>query len=114
MAVSRYINRNVLETSSELYKKILEKRGLKRIVHYDTATYSLDDSLGEYDFDFYQIVWKDGDRLHKISQQYYNSVEYWWVIGLFNQKPTDADFKTGDIVLVPYPLQEFMEFIGVY
>lgn len=114
MAFSRYNKRSVLTNSEEIYKKFLEKKGIKNISHYNTPIFYLDDSLPQYDFKFHEVYWKDGDRLYKLSKEYYNSVNFWWVIGFFNQKPTDLHFQPGDLVLIPYPLEEFLSFIGVY
>jgi hypothetical protein len=32
----------------------------------------------------------------------------WWLIGWYNQKPTEAHFKIGDTVLIPLPLEEIL------
>ena len=51
------------------------------------------------------VVYKLGKtRMDKLSQQYYGNSEYWWVIGLFNGKPTDAHMEMGDIIKIPFPI----------
>ena len=45
--------------------------------------------------------WTFGDSLYKLSYQYYNTIEFWWVIALVNNKPTDAHFKFGDMITIP-------------
>jgi len=116
MAISRLKKRRTLTATrdDELYKKVIENRGLNSITFFETAAFTLDDSQTNLDFSFKEEYWKDGYRLHKLSQKYYNSVEYWWLIGLFNQKPTDSHYENGDLVLIPYPLEDALEFVGVY
>lgn len=115
MAVSRMNNRNILsiDKTNEVYKKFLENRSINTANLYETPVYKLDDTQKDLNFYFKEESWKEGDRLYKLSQKYYNSTEYWWVIGMFNQKPTDHHYSIGDLVLVPYPLEEALEFIGV-
>lgn len=115
MAVSRMNNRKIssITKTNEVYKKMLQNRGINSAHIYETPVYSLDDTQKDLKFEFKEETWKEGDRLYKISQKFYNSVEYWWVIAMFNQKPTDSHFLVGDVVLIPYPLEEALEFIGV-
>lgn len=114
MALSRFNKRKLISNTDELYKEEFKKRGVNRITHFNTANLVLDDSLKSYNFNLVERIWKDGDKMHKYSREYYGSVEYWWVIGLFNQKPTDSHFQSGELVLIPYPLEEFLTFIKVY
>jgi len=115
MAVSRMNKRAIspININNEIYKSLLEKRNIKTAYIYQTPIFNLDDTQKDLNFSFKEEVWKEGDRLYKLSQKHYNSTEYWWVIGMFNQKPTDSDFSTGDLVVIPYPLEEALEFIGV-
>lgn len=113
MPVSRYSNRGIKGLDKKLYKELLNKREIYDIIHYDTATYNYD-IVDLVPFTLKEVVWKSGDRLYKLSQQYYGSVEYWWVIAFINQKPTDSHFQVGDILFIPQPLEEVLDFIGVY
>lgn len=112
MAINRYQNREILITYKEKYDNIIKERTANNIFHYETPTFSFDESVTEYPFEFIQEVWKHGDKLYKFSNRYYGETQFWWVIGLVNQKPTDSDFKIGDSVLIPTPLSEVLEFIG--
>ena len=35
-------------------------------------------------------VWTKTDKLHHLSRRYYGTNDYWWIIGLVNDKPTDG------------------------
>ena len=53
-------------------------------------------------------IWRVGDRYYKLAIDNYGSAEYWWVIAFFNQKPTEADLKVGDVVEIPLPLERIL------
>lgn len=108
----RYNNRTAITLDREFYKQLLDNRSIYGITHYSTPSFDYNTS-GVVPFEVEAIIWKQGDRLHKMSQKYYNSVEYWWVIAFINQKPTDSHFQTGDTVLVPTSLERVLQFIGV-
>ena len=109
----RYDERSILTVDKNLYENLLKNRNINSIVHYNTPSYNYDIS-GDIPFKVEQRVWKDGDRLFKLSQEYYGSIEYWWVIAFINQKPTDSHFQVGDIIMIPSPLEEVLKYIGVY
>lgn len=112
MAYSRYNNRATKYNNADFYKEIFERRGVPGISHYKTALFNYDFDNNIANFELKETVWKNGDRLYRLSQEYYNSVNFWWVIGFINQKPTDSHYSVGDVVLVPYPLEEVLKFIG--
>lgn len=101
-----------LDDKNEVYKAFLKRRNIKSININKMKNLTLDETSNNINFKIKEEIWKDGDKLYKFSKKYYNSVEFWWVIALFNQKPTDSDYNSGDLVLIPYPLNEFIEFIG--
>tara|TARA_Y100000592_G_C5258619_1_gene216238 strand:+ start:83 stop:409 length:327 start_codon:yes stop_codon:yes gene_type:complete len=90
---------------NEQYDKILEKRGLKRIIFYEPKIFK--NGFIKKSYSAYEHVWSQGDRLYKLSHTYYEDKAYFWLIGLFNQKPTDAHYKFGDIVYIPADPLEF-------
>ena len=49
-------------------------------------------------------VWRPSSKLWRISEQYYGSGRFYWIIGLYNDKPTDAHWEVGDPVYIPMPL----------
>lgn len=57
------------------------------------------------EIDFYERIWSPGDRMYKIAFDFYQDVEYWWIIAWFNNKPTDTHFKVGDPVFIPKDVQ---------
>jgi len=94
-----YPNTNIALLQSDVYFEYLQKRGLNIIRIQRTKTFEKTVDL-ELEVDA-EHVWSYGDNLIKLAQTYYGARDYWWTIGFVNNKPTDAHFKIGDIVLIP-------------
>lgn len=106
----RYDNRIVFLNGAEIYFHVLEERGLKRIRQYNTPTFRRL-SRREYDtLSIDSLIWGVGTRLYKIAGEKYGNPNLWWIIARFNQKPTDAHFKVGDTVYIPYPLETILSY----
>tara|TARA_A100001515_G_scaffold129876_1_gene116810 strand:+ start:987 stop:1328 length:342 start_codon:yes stop_codon:yes gene_type:complete len=113
MSVSRYINREFFLNDEKNYKQNLKKRNTSGIVQFSTAFFPeiTEDEYGS--IETVQHVWKFGDRYSKLAQTYYDDPTMWWVIALFNRKPTESHLELGDFIYIPVPLEAAMEIIGV-
>ena len=58
------------------------------------------------------VFTQEEDRYDQLAQEYYGDSKYWWVIAWYNQRPTEASIKTGQILLVPTPLERVLELAG--
>ena len=95
---------------SDHYKEYLNKRGLKHAVIHRTVSF---DGLKDIEVQVSSYEnWHAGSSLHKISQDLYGTLEFWWTIALVNSKPTDAHFKIGDPIIVPVQPQIIKNRIG--
>ena len=56
-------------------------------------------------------VWHSTDTLYNVSNEYYSSPQYWWVIAWYNQKASEAEFKVGEQYYVPLPLEAVLNFV---
>jgi hypothetical protein len=101
---SRYNPRRIYSTSNDLYSEDLEKRGLKYFRYYQTPVLKKPTLSELSDIEEYGHVWKLGDRYYKLAHEHYGDPEMWWVIAWYNNKPTEAHVKIGDVVKVPSPL----------
>ena len=50
--------------------------------------------------------------MFKLSQQYYGDQQYWYIIARFNNKPTEANIKDGEVLKIPTNLQQAIEVLG--
>tara|TARA_R100000664_G_C2633772_1_gene62055 strand:- start:168 stop:506 length:339 start_codon:yes stop_codon:yes gene_type:complete len=92
-----YINRN------SLYDDLLLRKELGAIQQYNTTL--IQNLTNKTNIVPVKHVWKTGDRYYKLAQKFYGVSELWWIIALYNQKPTEAHLKKGDIVLIPTPIK---------
>lgn len=96
----------------DMFKQISERRDLNQItilssLRFEPIPESVLDSLT-----FYEHYWKRGDKFYKLSDEYYGQTDYWWIIALFNKKPTEQHYKAGDLVLIPIEIDYLVERYG--
>jgi hypothetical protein len=95
----KYLDTKRGSISQHLLFEIMEKRGRKSITINRTKDFR---ELQGMEFDIStEHTWRVTDKLFKLSNEYYGTIEYWWVIGLVNGKPTDAHCSVGDVLYIP-------------
>jgi len=57
-------------------------------------------------------VWRHHDRFFKLAANFYGDPSLWWFIPWFNQKPLESDYKPGDVVEIPFPVDELYRFFA--
>lgn len=106
----RYAREEAGRLDSDHYKEFLEKRGLKYATIFKSLSFKnvrdMEIEVGTYG------TWRVGMSMQKISYEVYGTIEFWWTIGLVNQKPTDAHFSIGDAILVPVMPEKIKRTIG--
>ena len=109
----RYDKRQIFQNAREEFRDLMNKRDLNFFLQYDTPQlgYPTPEELGRLDIKY--EVWKRGDRLWKYAFDNYGDSELGFVIGWYNQKPTDFHFKLGDVVEIPLPLNLILQFLKV-
>ena len=94
----KYIGREKYINNEDQYSEMLEGRDVSNIEHFLTfiigEKYNTNYSSRDY-------VWKKGDKLYKLAYRFYGDLQYWWVIALWNNKPTDAHYSVGDVIEIP-------------
>lgn len=113
MAQGRYETREIIRTKKNgVYEKIMDNRGIKEISYFETA-YHLDFSQEQInDMNFRTHIWTIGDRFYKLSEEYYGTTSFWWVLARFNGKPTESHVKIGDSIRIPFPLDVVLSVYG--
>lgn len=107
---TRYDRRKIFTNTNELYENVLENRDINSVRHYATPQIDYPSVDEVRDLTRARHIWKTGDRYYKLAIEYYNSAQYWWVIALFNKKPTEADLSVGDLIYIPLPLQDILRY----
>ena len=109
----RYKNQEIFLNVDEAYKRYLKKtRGDKEIRQYDTPTFKHPSSAETRKFNVINHIWGTGDRFFKLASEYYDDPTMWWVIALYNQKPTEFHIKIGDVLYIPTPLETVLFYVG--
>ena len=101
MTSTRYGMRAEKETSSTLYRKKLEGRGLKKINHFCAPKFTVlaDELVANIDVDM--EYWSLSSKFYKLASKYYGDPTLWWVIAFFNKKPTDFHATLGEMIFIP-------------
>ena len=108
----RYFNQNIYVNSDPSYRRYLKKRGMESIRQFDTPQFRHPKAADLRNFKRAQHIWGTGDRFFKLASEYYADPEKWWVIALYNQKPTEFHVKPGQIIYIPYPLDSVLYYMG--
>ena len=108
----RYSRQNIFKNEGNAYKRYLKGRGLKLINQFDTPKFRLPDRNDMNNFSSIKHTWSMGDRYFKLANDYYSDPELWWVIALYNRKPTEFHLNLGDIVYIPTPLETVLFYMG--
>lgn len=106
ITMSRYKRRIKAINDNELYDKLFEKRGVKKITQYRTpesvnVPQEVLDSI-----ETVEHVWSYGDAFWKLAARYYGDPRMWWVIASYNRKPTDTHMELGDLIRIPISLAD--------
>ena len=88
-----YIWRETFLNDDDNYFDVFEKREVQAITQYDTVLFNK--RIIKESFSVRMHLWKHGDKFYKLASMYYGSNEFWWIIALWNGKPTDAHCEYG-------------------
>jgi hypothetical protein len=113
MAIKRYTKRNKIFNNSILIEKILNIKNIKGIRQFTSPNFKMPTFLDKEKIDTESVYWKRGDRLYKYAEKYYLNPDLWWIIGLYNNKPTDAHFQIGDVIYIPIDLEQLLQYVEV-
>ena len=102
--MSRYKGRNKGTNDSEIYKEILENRGVEKIVQYTTPRLNMPTGKDYNRIQTVEHVWRAGDKFWRLASENYSDPKLWWVIAQFNQKPTEGHLEPGDVIKIPLNL----------
>lgn len=105
----KYRNNGKGIIDNDHYQNLKDERGIKVLKIMRTKTF---ENLQGFEFEIMlEHVWTKTDKLHHLSRRYYGTNDYWWIIGLVNDKPTDGHYKIGDLVRIPRKPGEILEAI---
>ena len=88
-----------------LYHDIVKKRDVRNVMLHKTAILQNPEILiANPAIEEEVTTWRPASKLWRISEVHYGEGRFYWIIGLYNDKPTDAHWEVGDTVYIPKPL----------
>lgn len=111
MSFSRYKDRQTLTDIDYRKQKKLKQRK-ETLSYFETSSKKIDTDYEN--FSFLDYTWKNGDKLYKLAQRFYDDPMLWWIIAEVNNKPTDFHFSPGETIRIPNPnsLEEIVKYLG--
>jgi nucleoid-associated protein YgaU len=96
-----------------MFKQLKERRSLDVVSLYRTSRMnplSFEDLI---DIETTPYIWGRGDKYYKLAYQFYGDVQYWWVIAIFNNAPTEQHIKIGETIEIPDSAKQIADILGV-
>jgi len=106
--MSNRYNKMLFVNNAGLYRNYFYDRQVPFIRQYSYPTITYPSTQEIQELNLQQHIWTQGDRFYKLALTYYSNYRYWWLIPWFNQKPLESDYKLGDIVYIPLPLNDVL------
>ena len=109
----RFSTRRIVVNNLDMYKDMLKKRNVKRLLQYESPTlyHPTADEMDSLNLEAHR--WTVGDRFYKLANEYYGDPKLWWVISQFNKTPAESHVQLGDLVYIPLPLDQIMRLYGL-
>ena len=108
----RYSNQEIFINNKRLYRNYLKNRGMKFVAQYDTPKFKHPDPGDAMNFNAITHIWGTGDKYWKLADEFYSDPKLWWIIALYNQKPTEFHMSPGDVIYIPTPLETVLYYMG--
>lgn len=105
---NRYKNNEKIINNSSIYKQYLQERDIKKLIQYSTFDFGNLKDINSYGIDSVLHRVEPYDKLYTISDRYYNSPEYGWLILYTNKRSNEMQIKTGDFLTIYLPLENVL------
>ena len=113
MPIDRDALRTTFINNDEIYDSILARRGQILIEQHATKRLRYPNRKEMKNISTIDHIWKLGDKYWKLAHIHYGDPELWWIIGWFNQKPTEVHCTHGDLIMIPFPLERLYRYFGI-
>ena len=108
----RHGTESTIENDEELYEEFFEARGVNKILHYKTPVWPPLTAGVRTKLAPIRHNWTLGDSYWKLANRYYGDPKLWWAIAWYNEKPTEAHIKLGQLILVPIPIEKVVSYFS--
>jgi len=111
---SRYSKYRIINNGFSGYEFLRKERGIKNIRQYETPYIYNPTAAERGTLQTTNHMWKYGDRLYRLADQYYQDTRYWWVIALYNGYATEADIRIGSTLTIPLDIEAALKVMRAY
>lgn len=108
---ARHNSTDQLINNSELYQELLKRKNVKNILQYGTYSFGELKNINNYDLNVTYHVVQPFEKLFMISQKYYNSPEYGWLICYTNKLKNETEIKVGLGLAIYLPIDKVLGII---
>ena len=108
---NRFLKTQVILNNSKAYEQFLKSRNLKTLTQYTTFEFSNLSRIESSSIPFLFHTVEPFEKIFVISEKYYKSPEYGWLICYLNKIPNELQISEGDIIKIYYPIEKVLEFL---
>lgn len=105
---NRYNKTKIINNTDQNYNDIFKTRNIKSIRQYSTFNFNNLKNINDADFDIVIHNVQPFEKLYNISQKYYNTPEFGWLICYTNKIPSELSIKAGMYLKIYLPLQNLL------
>ncbi len=109
---NRYESTGIIYNADERYSNIFQSKKINGINQYSTFSYGNLKNFKDYGLDTILHTFEMGDKLYTISQKYYNSPEFGWLICYTNKISSELDITLGKPLTIYVPLNTLLGLIN--
>lgn len=105
---NRYNKTNVILNNSYEYKDLFMRKKINYLKQYSRFNFGDLKNLKEYNLDSIFHTFQASDKIYNLSQQYYGTPEYGWLILYTNKLSSELELKPGTGLIIYFPLDELI------
>lgn len=108
---NRYNNSQQIINNAESYSELFKEKKVNFIKQYNTYDFGKLKLIESSNVERTLHVVQPFEKLYMISQKYYNSPEFGWIICYTNRLGNELLIKTGDTLNIYFPLDNILELL---
>lgn len=108
---NRYNRMQAIINNSNSYIDIFKQKNLNSIRQYPTYDFKNLKFIDTSNLELVTHVVQPFDKLYTISQKYYNSPEYGWLILYTNKLSSELQIDIGSVLNIYFPLEGLLELL---
>ena len=109
--MARYTKTCFIINEDNYYEPLRKKHDTGKVRHYATPRMYYPTIKERASTKTSKHIWKLGDRLFVLADNYYGDTRFWWVIAWWNRYPTEAHMAPGTLLDIPINLEDALKIL---